>query len=257
MQIKTSHFLFPKRSCKPSECEDGLTVCRKTLRFCVTDGASEGFDSRGWARMLAAIWKLNISGLILEPDQLCEVISNLSVKWRERWKDKSLPWYAEEKLKVGSFAAFLGIEIKPEGDLLKWKAIAVGDCCLFIRNKENRLIASFPISSAEEFGNYPILIPTNSNNQLYLKNYIRQDAGVFDFEDTLLLMSDAISSWYMKIGQNDSGKQEKFVQLLQKRNTDSLKELIELERNNQNLRNDDIAIIYISVSPTYKICGPL
>ena len=129
------NILLPKQNCKPSDCEDGLSLNLSASRFCVTDGASESFDSRTWARHLAASWKLSQVGTLFDAKSFIDKVFSLSLRWKKKWNEKELPWYAEEKSKKGAYAAFLGIELENSNNVLRWKGIAVGDCCFFDKVK--------------------------------------------------------------------------------------------------------------------------
>lgn len=244
MQLKTAHFLFPKRNCKPSDCEDGLSLNSKTLRFCVTDGASEAFDSRKWARLLAALWKKSAPGELFDSDQFIAKAKAVSERWDKKWQNKELPWYAEEKSKKGSYASFLGVEIEEFGELLQWRAIAIGDCCMFIQNGES--FSSFPLEHPHEFGLNPVLIPTKIEEPNNFVSNIRIANGKFYKSEFVLLMSDAISNWYMSTFIDFPDQIKKFLHLLRNRDRTALEALIKSARDSERLRNDDIAIILVS-----------
>lgn len=243
MKLKTAHFLLPKQNCKPSDCEDGLTINNRTLRYCVTDGASEAFDSRKWARLLAGMWKLSQPSECFNLAVLESKIKTQAIKWKKKWLGKELPWYSEEKSKKGSFAALVGLEIECLADGFKWRALALGDCCLFVQNQ--RGFISFPIVAADQFGTCPTLISTDTSDPRMLIENIKFQEGQINEDDILLLMSDALANWFLKnLGSNPHKIQELIV-ILKNNERDLFRNLVERERNAEDLRNDDIAVIAI------------
>lgn len=57
-------------------------------------------------------------------------------------------------------------------------------------------------------------------------------------------MTDAISAWFIR---NDGKSSVDFINLLKAKDSSGLMELINVERENGILKNDDIAIIYLEV----------
>lgn len=102
MEIQHFKFICPKKGSKSSECEDALSVSQQKHRFCVTDGASDAFDSRSWARLLAASWKVNTKGFPFQKEQFEQEVQALAEKWKRRWAGRELPWYKEAKSKKRS-----------------------------------------------------------------------------------------------------------------------------------------------------------
>lgn len=161
-------------------------------RFAIADGATEGFDSRRWARLLVRSWR---SGGLYTKDyeELANNIKRLGDHLAKKWTRRKLPWYLEEKARMGAHAAFLGLEIFPNPSL--WQAVAIGDCCLFWERNDTRLLA-FPIDDPKAFNYRPILLPS----KVPIQNSLKEGALIenyFEIEDIFLLLSDAISEWYL------------------------------------------------------------
>ena len=47
------------------------------------------------------------------------MVNRLGERTTERWRNKKLPWYAEEKAKDGSFATFVGLTLECYDDKLR------------------------------------------------------------------------------------------------------------------------------------------
>ena len=250
MLITTRHFLFPKAGNEYSECEDALSISDQNMRFCIADGASDSFDSRSWARTLARNWtlrrwRLNGVGSSFSEHQFCERVWSLAAQWNETWQCRALPWYAEEKARRGAHAAFLGLLIRRYGCSLEWRALAVGDCCSFVVTEEGELISSFPLTSPDQFTNAPNLISTNVAYREDLSTHIQQTTGALSKGNILLMMTDAMADWYLRTTIADSARTRRFLDCVRQNDRRSLTSLIQIERDNRLMRNDDIAIIYI------------
>jgi hypothetical protein len=237
-------FLFPKEGCKSTECEDSAAFNLRVLRFCVADGASECFDSRTWAWILSLGWTQSEVGSLFEKEEYAVKIINLAAIWKKKWQRRDLKWYQEEKVRRGSFAAVIGAELKSTQDGYHWKAISVGDCCLIVSNKRGEILFSFPFSSVNEFRQFPTLVSTHFGEMQRLKANICYQEGILNSDECILLMSDAISKWFLNAGSEGSGKRKEFVDVLANGDEATLCNLVKREREVQDLQNDDIAIIY-------------
>ena len=119
---------------------------------------------------------------------------------RRRWSAEvmglELPWYAEMKREQGAFATLLGLGVlRPTADRPgKWRAVAVGDSCLF-RVRGGGRCSSFPIRKAADFGNQPrsarLARRAGAGSGTCLR--LAASAG-----DRLLLMTDALAQWFLR-----------------------------------------------------------
>src|SRR5690349_8744524 len=108
-ELRTQQILLPKSGFAASECEDSIGVDEQNCRFAIADGATEAFDARNWAERLAQHWVRNDAALT--PDTFHEWVANEGRELHSSWKELTLSWYAEEKARKGSFAAFVGLEL--------------------------------------------------------------------------------------------------------------------------------------------------
>ena len=235
-------FLLSKEGEPQYRCEDAIAVSRDGLRFGIADGATEGFDSKRWARYITKAW-VSPFAATLDMSALPESLKLLGERQGQRWAGRELPWYLEEKSRDGAFAAFLGVDLRQSPT---WDAIAIGDCCLFIERADS-LIESFPLSSPEEFEAWPILLPSLVSRYPSYKNVLRMKSGGLHAGDRLLLMSDAIACWYLRCWSEDRSVRDAFNCALTNQNQGVLKEIVASERENKLLRNDDIAIVRIEI----------
>lgn len=243
LSLRLSTFLLSKEGEPQRTCEDAIAMNRDALRFGIADGATEAFDSKRWARYLTKAW-VSPSTARLDVSMLPERLRLLGDRQSERWAGQQLPWYLEEKSRDGAFAAFLGLDLRQAPT---WTAIAIGDCCLFIERKKS-LFESFPLSSPEQFGTRPTLVPSMTLRYPTYSDAFQKHSGCLRRGDRLLLMSDAIACWYLKCWLEGHTVKSKFAAAVTNHDTKILKEIIARERSSKELRNDDVAIICLEIT---------
>lgn len=235
-------FLLSKEGEPQYRREDAAAVDPDGLRFSIADGATEGLDSKRWARYITKAWVAPSTAKV-DMSALSECLKLLGERQGQRWLGRELPWYLEEKSRNGAFAAFLGLDLQRSPT---WDAIAIGDCCLFVE-RAGSLIESFPLSSPEQFGSTPILLPSMVLRYPSYINALRMKSGRLHAGDRLLLMSDAIACWYLRCWMEDVSVRDDFNYALTNQNKVVLKRIIASERENKQLRNDDVAIMCIDI----------
>lgn len=167
----------------PSRAPDG------TVRAALADGATESAFAGAWARTLVEEF---IGADTSVPETFSESIHRTRRVFGRRIAEHAtaLPWYAAAKAEEGAFAAFLGLVLYPSG---AWRAVAVGDCCLFHLRDGERLL-TWPLDDPDDFGNRPDLLGS------------RLDVGQPDAEttsaqwspgDRILLASDALAAYLL------------------------------------------------------------
>lgn len=232
-----------KDGIEADEYEDSSNADVSNLLFCVADGATESSFSKEWADMLTGEFAdvLNHS----KPDLkivLSRVRERAKKQWRNWVKNKTIPWYAEEKVKHGADAAFIGLKILPE--MKEWKAISVGDCCLFIV-KDNKVVEKFPIEDASGFDSTPSLI----GSEFYLKRGdIREKSGCLTGGEAIYLFSDAIAQWFLK---NESSQPWDTLSrhIVTK---ETFQTFVDDLRKNKEMRNDDVTVMILTIPREQK-----
>ena len=239
LDLELRQLLLPKLGHEASECEDVIAVDTQTGRFAVADGATEAFAARDWAERLAKQWVLRQSTLTIE--EFRNWVAAEGRELHDSWNGLSLSWYAEAKARTGSFAAFVGLELDLNSESPSWKAVALGDSCLLHR-RGDVLIKSLPLTRSESFNNAPILVASNSALHESSMKSVVIDAGNCESGDVLLLMTDAVASWYLKCFENDELEDHFFAQ-----SDEKLIEFFDRERLAGRIRNDDLAIVRIEI----------
>jgi hypothetical protein len=244
-RIQTRHFILPKEGSAAEECEDAVAFDAGSLRFAVADGATEAFDARRWAARLAVEWVGAVRAPLTAAD-FGPWLKEQSEWLHASWEGRKLSWYAEEKRRAGSYAAFVGLRLEPSGRRVNWRAVALGDSCL-VQRRGGEVVASFPLSKSEEFGSTPPLVPSSEALRETALARLVEREGCAEPGDTFLLMTDALSAWYFDAAARRDPEAERFDSLLAASENGSLSELVRRERAAARLKDDDVAVVRIAV----------
>jgi len=242
-RFSTFTFLAPKSDSNAAECEDALSVNAGRLRFCIADGATEGFASRRWARLLVKHWTRS-ERPVLTREQLCGWVAALGSRFDRYWQRRVLPWFAEEKARSGAFAAFVCLVFLESQGQWHWQAIAIGDSCLVVLRHE-AIVASFPLDDPEAFGFRPVLLPSDQAVQLKTMEQIEVISAPAASGDTFFLLTDAVAAWFLRCAKCAPDEIARLEYLLQCGNHKALCDFIDKQRSNNRLRNDDVGIIMV------------
>ena len=237
MLVTLRVFWTPKRGNTSEEYEDAfwppkpLTINSKLSRFAVADGATETSFAGSWAQILTrAYCRDQLSG-----KKIRKQLPRLRQEWFSSIETHSLPWYAEQKLTDGAFAALLGLTLS-NGE---WQATAIGDSCLF-QVRGGRVLTRFPITNSEDFNNHPHLLSSNSSNWKNELATIVCARGSWEPDDVFYMMTDAMACWFLR--SIESGVQPEMVfdcDLEFHRWIEDLRE--------SGMRNDDVTLLRITV----------
>ncbi|HEX8281872.1 MAG TPA: protein phosphatase 2C domain-containing protein [Pyrinomonadaceae bacterium] len=245
-RVETRHFVLPKEGSTDEECEDALAFDAGALRFAVADGATEAFDARRWAERLAREWV----GAVRAPLTAGEFGAWLGeqAEWlHASWEGRKLAWYAEEKRRAGSFAAFVGLRLEASQGRAGWRALALGDSCL-VQRRGGETVASVPLKSPEEFGSTPPLVPSRESLRAAALSRVVEAEGRAEPGDTFLLATDALSAWYFEALARRPEAAQEFDSLLAASDNESLAALVRRERAAARMRDDDVAAVRILIS---------
>lgn len=228
------------------ECEDAVGVNVEALRFAVADGATEAFDAGSWARALAGAWAGG-GDAPLTLDEFRSWVAAQGALLRRNWEGRALPWYAAEKARAGSFAAFVGIgfEACARGGL-RWRAVALGDACL-VQRRGALIRASMPLSRPGDFNSSPPLVPSHEAALDAAMAHAVAAEGVAEDGDIFLLISDAAAAWFLQLSADRSSLLAELDSLLAASDGDALAELFRAERRAGRIKDDDVALVRVAV----------
>jgi Protein phosphatase 2C len=251
---------------RPLDCE----AC--AFRCAVADGATEASFSGMWSRILVRAWCRGQ----LEAEKIERHLPHLRRAWRTEVGSRPLAWYAEEKVRSGAFSSVLGLHLahdspssaaleraEPASGSLRpeepagyhvagrslveqeprpargiWRAIAVGDTCLF-QVRGRRLLRAFPLVSSRSFGSTPHLVCSVEQRGFPVSEHVRVQSGVWQPGDYFLLMTDALGAWYLRMRE-----QRRAPRLP---GEEDFAEWAAGQRQARALRNDDVTLMKVDV----------
>jgi len=226
----------PKAGNAAQEYEDAYAVEEAALRYAVADGASETSFAKQWAEML-------VDRFVREPPapaNLREWVTPMQAAWAGANQPKATAWYAEEKARDGAFSSLLGLAI----DQGRWRAMAIGDSCMFIV-RSGKVLRAFPLERAEQFSNRPILLSSVARANQRVWDEVRLDEGELAAKDTVLLMTDALAQWFLV--EAEMGRRP-WAALAKASTQEAFSAFVEMLRSGGALRNDDTTLIRIEVA---------
>ena len=242
-RVQVRHFVLPKGGSAAEECEDAFAFDAGSLRFAVADGATEAFDARRWAERLAREW-VGAVRAPLTAEEFGPWLREQGEWLHASWEGRQLPWYAEEKRRAGSYAAFVGMRLEADGRRARWRAVALGDSCL-VQVRGGEVVAAFPVESQEEFGTTPPLVPSSgAQREAALARLVGRE-GAAEPGDTFLLLTDALAAWRLGAAARRDPSAERFDSLLAAADNEALAELVRGERAASRLKDDDVAALRV------------
>lgn len=268
MWIRTEAFHAPKRGNAESEYEDaffpesGIAREVSTFRCAVADGASESAFSGLWARLLVRGFGRGRMRL-----------ARLRKLWQRAVGNggggadtgKQLPWYLEKKVLNGAHAALVGLSLRDGNGAVRpadpapagngtdrvvgslggsWRAVAVGDSCVF-HVRADELVAVGPVGKSEQFNNSPFLLASKSPQFIRRSDeYVSLVAGRWQPGDTFFLASDAISHWLL--AEHEAGRPP--WSMLRALGPETFRLFVEKLRTAGVLHNDDSTLMRVEVA---------
>lgn len=238
-ELRRQQIVLPKLGFEESECEDFIGVDEQHCRFAVADGATEAFDARSWAQRLAQNWVQSDTALTAETFH--DWIAAEGLALHSSWSQLTLPWYAEEKARHGSFAAFVGVELDLTAEVPSWTAIALGDACL-VHCRNGSPLKSLPLSDAASFNSAPLLVASDPALHSSSAHALVIDSGECQNKDVLFLLSDAVAAWYL-----EHFEESDFSNVVASNDDAAIAAFFENERQSGRMKNDDVAIVRLEI----------
>ncbi|HEX6507455.1 MAG TPA: protein phosphatase 2C domain-containing protein [Chloroflexota bacterium] len=243
MRLRTRALWLPKAGHRAAEYEDACCPTRSKKRWAaefrcaVADGATEASFSGLWARMLVqSFCSGEIGARSLSGD-----LTAIQRAWHLEVEGKQLPWYAEEKLRLGAFSSLLGFTMHPEGRD-RWEAMAVGDSCLF-QVREGELCTAFPLASSDDFDNRPNLISSMPIANDRLESFVSVAEGECFTGDSFYLMTDALASWFLREWEEGGRPWSTLDAFASRSGLARFAGWISELRDSRRIRNDDVTLL--------------
>ena len=220
----------------------------RPARLAIADGATEAAFSREWANILVDRFvdhePLNLHDL--REKTLAGWLEPCREEWNERVQRRNIPWHGRAKVRAGAMATFLGLNLQAgPGDELRWNAVAVGDCCLFVV-REGCLHTAFPVDDPGDFGNRPHLICSNPATGV-VTGHIQLLEGRCQRGDLIILATDAVACWALTQDRRDQDPWSALAGLCDSSDPDAEGWVAE-RRDDRSMRNDDATLLAVRIA---------
>jgi hypothetical protein len=255
-------FWLPKAGSGIEEYEDASWIgpdgspegeqCGRHIRLAISDGASESMLASRWARLLSQSFGQSLANPARTMAKVIkvwdEVVGNYLLE-RER-SGSPIQWYEEPGLARGAFATLLAVELRrpPSLDTYEgtWRAIAVGDSCIF-QIRDEQLNASFPITEPGAFGHSPPLVPSKPVDPRNVLDQITRHRGDWRSGDSFYLATDALAAWFLRSMHLGERPWEALRDLGTEAGPPSFQDWISELRSAGAMQNDDVTLIRIDI----------
>jgi hypothetical protein len=220
-----------------AECEDAWDYTDHYGGIAIADGATESSFAREWAQLLVKRFVQDLPN----SEEVMTWLQALQADWLQWLTAQDLAWFAKRKAAAGAFATFLGLRFEePQDQEIGWRAIAVGDTCLFMV-RDRQLNLAFPKTSSLSFNNTPALLGTH---RLTDPAYFLKVQGKAQVGDRFYLATDAISCW---LWQQLEDQQDPWVHLEQMHSQAQFADWVEGLRDRGAIVNDDTTLLCIEM----------
>lgn len=233
MQMR-AYWSVPKDPASGHENADAMACSCASGVFALSDGASQSYDARNWARLVSSKFAEHPH---LSAQWLNDIISDYS-----NAVDRSeLSWSGQASYDRGSFTTLLGIVL--DNDARFVRITAVGDSVAVLVSN-GKIVSTFPYSTAAEFAERPFLISTwnNLNADLFSEGQ-RNIHCAWPLPDgpevTLFGMTDAMGAWLL------TSPEERVQRLCALPDERQFSSLVSEEREAGHLKADDTSLLVI------------
>jgi hypothetical protein len=218
--------------------EDAFTWSPERSALALSDGATESFDSRSWARILVRLF-------ILKPVLSMARVDLGIAAFTRRHDPQTISWSRQAAFDRGSFATLLGVVVDPESD--QARVLAIGDTMAFLLDG-TRLVASFPYTDPDDFRRRPTLLSTRREHNSFLERPGHADASTVVWrldrlaQPRIVCMTDALAEWFLRRAREDVRAGEILLGISA---IDDLEALVAGERQAGRMRIDDSTLLIV------------
>jgi len=232
----------PKDPGEPGANEDAWASSHDSSLVALCDGASESYDSRAWAAILARRW-------VADPELGTEWLAASLAAYADGVDVDAMSWSQRAGFDRGSFSTLLGLEYIPARRSVE--ALAVGDCLAILADGP-RMVEAWPFADPERFKERPTLLSTLApmNGFVAEPDFRLRNLKVFELaplaEPRLFCLSDALAEWTLRQEADGAGALARLASI---RSEDELRALVLAERAAKRLRLDDSTLVVLSFAP--------
>ncbi len=253
MHLTFHRFALPKAGNDVSDYEDAMfpplhaptmrrVQRRRLARVAIADGATESSFARLWAELLVE----GFGAGHLSPTRLVDSLPALQQTWQQHVSTRPLPWYAEEKVRDGAFAAWLGLELSDTAHGGRWRAFGLGDSCVcHVRGRE--LLAAFPLSTAADFTSRPFLVGSRPQHNVRVAEALQSMHGQWEDGDQFVLMTDALAAWFLAAHEAGEWPMDVLEGFVMPDGTEAFAAWVAELRAAHQIRNDDTTLVRVIV----------
>lgn len=216
-----------KQVAEPRLNEDA-TACSNAKRvYAVSDGASESFASRNWARILVTRFTQRP---VIDKKWLMHAIG----AYHAVFDRATMSWSAQAAFDRGSFATLLGLQLGSN----QVSILGIGDS-LAVLDDGSEIRATFPYTKPEQFRANPLLLSTiyERNEEVFEADFMTH--WRLSASSKLFCMTDAIGAWLL------SNRTERMALLRTLETRAEFISLVEDARTDGTMRRDDTTLLVI------------
>ena len=246
LKLLTRTFITHKLAETMDDCQDALEVNEDedVGLYAVADGATLSFMSKSWAAFLVKHF-CKTTDLSLTEDNWKEWLHPIQQAWyqevEKQVKTLNRYWLTNQFLaQKSATSTFIGLNIAK--DTGKWRAMIIGDNCLFHQNDSG--VKSYLIENSADFTNRPEAFTSFEKDNYYPPTLV---SGEIKPGDTLILATDALAKWILM--HRETGTLETALNTLKTIETEiQFNAFLNAARTDETipLRNDDVTLVLIS-----------
>ena len=189
---------LPKEADYASSNEDFFLADPGGRIASMSDGASESFDSRNWARCLCQTFNerfLDSGDAIPSDDEIHEMVSTARDRFLELFSSRDLSWSQQVAFDRGNFASLIGV-IESDDQVTM---VGIGDSIAIWQETSGRLQSHpIPIDQPDSFKRHPVLLSSDARGDEDVFHRQRRRWSVIQVSKSnllgarLYLMTDAL-----------------------------------------------------------------
>ncbi|GAA1860572.1 protein phosphatase 2C domain-containing protein [Actinomadura bangladeshensis] len=247
----------PKDGCAAAENEDACWPPESTaahgpvLRLALADGVADSYRPGPWAReIVRAFGTRGPLRATTDAAEFTEVLRRLCAAWaprlrgqvREEGADRRMEWWEKRKLRSGSAATVLAVQVRGNG---VWTAAALGDSCVFQVDRDCRPVLAFPLDDPRDFDAAPATVASADADWDALHRRVRLHRGTWASGDRFFLASDALAAWVLRRHQHHPGAWRELDEAVDAGTADSAEfsRWVGDRRRAGAMRDDDVSVI--------------
>jgi len=254
----TKVFKTHKQSETMNDCQDAYSFNEDKKRFAIADGASRSFFPSQWSQILVDCFCHNetpINQTVFEKKNWHEWIGSPQIIWQKEIEKKitrASKYYLQNRwvTKDPAVSTFVGIEFKMIERILDWRAMIVGDSCLFHYN--DKTFKSYLFNSSDEFDSHPDYFASYPAYNKYEPDFIQ---GIAQNNDFFILASDALAKWIIDLKEKQTQTFSEVMNFLVTISSEEeFNEFIDKIRKDKQykLENDDVTLMIIQIKLSDK-----